>query len=303
MSGYVRQCPVHTNFLLTNLQRTHPSCHAFVAFSPGYDPSFSRKRGRLWKRQQRKEVEEHSELLISILQTGSSPNKGEKSRDCTRTCWVIAHSELRTTTNNMGSTTSTTTVNIRLACEADRATICQLVVSNHLSLSEDCPVEWVEQFQDVTDDYAHLFHADKFATGWYVVAEQVTSATTTTTTGDEVVDGVSAKKSTIIVGVAGMIPKGSSLKTKVWIVTAVSVQKGCRRHGLGEKLLRRVLSDARDDMLGITRLELETLKEIMEPAWRLYEKLGFKREKESIAFRVGPGRPRPMTVLQYSLDL
>ncbi len=47
-------------------------------------------------------------------------------------------------------------ISMRRALQADRAALAQLVVSNHLSLSAECPGEWLEQLRDVPDDFAHL---------------------------------------------------------------------------------------------------------------------------------------------------
>jgi len=180
-------------------------------------------------------------------------------------------------------------VQIRLASLADRADMCQLVVTNHLALSEDCPVEWMEQCREVVDDYCHLFNQDKFALAWYRVAEETSR-----------IDDDQEKQ---ILGVAGLMPSDSLKRNNnTWHVTAVSVRQGNRRGGIGEQLLTALLADARE-VMGIQRLELETLLEIMEPAWRLYEKMGFQRKSERIAFHASRDRPRPMTVLHYTLDL
>ena len=113
-------------------------------------------------------------------------------------------------------------IRIRVASQADRPSMCQLVVGNHLALSQDCPVEWMEQFREILDDYAHLFNADLFAKGFYHVAEEHQQAN-------------SSKR---IVGVAGLIPKRKPKKSKTWIVTAVSVHDDCRRCGVGKQLMQ-----------------------------------------------------------------
>lgn len=66
--------------------------------------------------------------------------------------------------------------------------------------------------------------------------------------------------------------------------------------------MQAIISDARD-IFSLRRLELETLKERMEPAWRLYEKVGFEKSDEVVAYPAEGHRKRSMTVYHYSLDL
>jgi len=199
---------------------------------------------------------------------------------------------------------ATPTIRFRVALEADRAAMCQLVITQHLALSRDCPLEWLEQFRDIVveGEYNYFLSAEHFARGHFRVATVVTAEDTT--------DNAAKER---IVGVAGVIPQSgnSSIKKNknkqsdrtTWIVTAVAVDPRFRRRGVAEKLLRSILWDA-FDLLGLQRLELETLLERMEPAWRLYEKLGFTRVDSRVEFpATGPERPQPLTVLHYAIDL
>ena len=83
----------------------------------------------------------------------------------------------------------------------------------------------------------------------------------------------------------------------VWSLTAVTVAVSHRGKGLGEELVRLAIEDAR--VVGAMRLELVTLLEIMKPAWRLYEKLGFKRFKQQVVRE----QPRRLTVLWYAMEV
>ena len=65
----------------------------------------------------------------------------------------------------------------------------------------------------------------------------------------------------------------------------------------GEQLVRQAILDAKE--VGAKQVTLVTLLERMESAWRLYEKLGFVREREELCYQ----SPRRMTVLYYKLDL
>lgn len=178
---------------------------------------------------------------------------------------------------------------VRLASQSDRSAMCKLVVTNHLALSDDCPVEWTEQLCDIPEDYGHLIDADRFSLGHYRVAEYVDK------------NGVSN-----LAGVVGIVPKGHKKDKKknpsTWVLTALSVNAECRGRGVGEQLLQAIISDARDTF-SLRRLELETLKERMEPAWRLYEKVGFEKSDEVVAYPAEGHRKRSMTVYHYSLDL
>lgn len=178
---------------------------------------------------------------------------------------------------------------VRLASQSDRSAMCKLVVTNHLALSDDCPVEWTEQLCDIPEDYGHLIDADRFSLGHYRVAEYVDK------------NGVSN-----LAGVVGIVPKGHKKDKKknpsTWVLTALSVNAECRGRGVGEQLLQAIISDARD-IFSLRRLELETLKERMEPAWRLYEKVGFEKSDEVVAYPAEGHRKRSMTVYHYSLDL
>ena len=200
--------------------------------------------------------------------------------------------------------TTTPTFRLRVAGEADRAAMCQLVITQHLALSSDCPLEWMEQFRDIVveGEYNYLLSAEQFARGHFRVATVAVEDTT------------SAAAKERIVGVAGIVPQSSGTSSRrnkknkqtdntTWIVTAVTVDPRFRRRGVAEKLLRALLWDA-FDLLGLQRLELETLLERMEPAWRLYEKLGFTRIGSRVEFpATGPERPQPLTVLRYAIDL
>ncbi len=173
-------------------------------------------------------------------------------------------------------------VTVRVATEADRASMAQLVVTNHLALSADAPAEWVLQLLDVPSDFRSLLHAETFASGWFVLA----------LSGDAVV------------GCVGMAPahrhgdaEGELVHGDAWTVTAVSVNPGFRRRGIAGTLLDLVISHARD--VGIKSLRLITLLELMEPAWRLYEARGFVRVQQKVVAT----HPRPMTVLEYELGL
>eukprot|EP00457_Paulinella_chromatophora_P001534 gb/GEZN01001536.1/.p1 GENE.gb/GEZN01001536.1/~~gb/GEZN01001536.1/.p1 ORF type:complete len:933 (-),score=99.74 gb/GEZN01001536.1/:190-2667(-) len=162
---------------------------------------------------------------------------------------------------------------ICLAQSEDRARLAKFVIDNHLALSDDCPQEWHSQFTDVSTDFPHLLDSQLFAQGKYCLAVQ---------------EGK-------LVAAAGITPKKK--KKGLWSLTALSVAKVARRQGLGEHLARLAIHDAR--MSGVSQLELVTLLELMEPAWRLYEKLGFRRVEEEVARQ----SPRRMTVLRYVMDL
>ena len=178
----------------------------------------------------------------------------------------------------------TSKVNKRVASVEDRCAIIQLVVTNHLALSQSEPEEWVSQLLDIPDDFKSLLEESTFASGHFEVA----------------VDESSGR----VVGAAGCVPGGgvpAAADTEgTWTVTAVSVSPEYRRRGLAQELLKRVIDWAVEQRC-ITKLELVTLLELMEPAWRLYEKLGFKRDKEVPA--TDGARPREVTVLYYSREV
>lgn len=153
----------------------------------------------------------------------------------------------------------------------DRPQIAALVIKNHLALSEDDPVEYLQQLSTVQDDYAHLLDDNKFIFGIYFIA----------LFNDDVV------------ACAGITP----MFENEWKLTAVSVKPEYRKQGLGEKLVKLAIEQA--IVLELKTLKLITLKERMEPVWRLYEKLGFKR----IGEKVYSERSRIMTILTYNLDL
>eukprot|EP00639_Heterosigma_akashiwo_P029222 CAMPEP_0194671542 /NCGR_PEP_ID=MMETSP0295-20121207/5879_1 /TAXON_ID=39354 /ORGANISM="Heterosigma akashiwo, Strain CCMP2393" /LENGTH=200 /DNA_ID=CAMNT_0039555015 /DNA_START=41 /DNA_END=640 /DNA_ORIENTATION=+ len=157
---------------------------------------------------------------------------------------------------------------IRAAQPEDRAELSKLVIQNHLALSNDCPEEWHSQFDDVAVDFAHLRDAQQFVQGYYHVAES----------------------NGRLVGAAGVTPKAGG----IWNLTAVTIAHSHRRKGLGKKLVRLAIEDARS--AGAVGLELVTLLELMEPAWQLYEKVGFKKVKEEVVVQ----QPRCMTVLWYA---
>lgn len=162
-------------------------------------------------------------------------------------------------------------VALRRAVAQDRAAVVQFVLKNHLALSDDCPEEWASQVQDLPEDFSHLLSAEAYTSGVYFVAERRGK----------------------LVGSSGITPKGDDR----WGLTAVSVAEDCRGRGLGDWLVRLAMAAAQD--AGAIRLELVTLKEQMGPAWRLYERAGFKRFAEELVRQ----EPRPMTVLCYAKDL
>ena len=77
--------------------------------------------------------------------------------------WVTVRQRERARGARRGRRTGS--VSVRRALPADRAELAQLVVSNHLSLSAECPGEWLEQLRDVPDDFAHLLDAARSACG------------------------------------------------------------------------------------------------------------------------------------------
>ncbi|KAL6078763.1 Amino-acid acetyltransferase [Balamuthia mandrillaris] len=167
-------------------------------------------------------------------------------------------------------------VEIRHAKAEERAAVAALVIQNHLALSEDSAEEWLEQLKDVPSDFAHLMQDSSFAEGRHQVA----------------ID----KHSGAIVGCACIAP---TEEEGVWLLEALSVRPSWRGRGLGKRLLRLAIDEAR--RVGAQRLKLVTLKERMENAWRLYQKQGFKRVSEEVV--AGPPSRPLMTVLRYQLDL
>ena len=159
---------------------------------------------------------------------------------------------------------------LRRATASDWPEIAKMVIENHLALSADCPAEWLNQLRDVPNDFPHLLNEEMFSAGRYHVA---------------VVQGR-------IAGSVGITPVRDE-----WKLTAVSVAPHCRRWGIGEELVTTVLSDAQD--VGAKKLTLVTLRELMEPAWHLYEKLGFQWKKETLVME----SPRPLTVLEYEVSV
>jgi len=171
------------------------------------------------------------------------------------------------------------------AWPGDRAALVQLVVSNHLKLSAGCPEEWMEQLCDVPRDFAHLLDALQFVRGRYNVAKEVGTGR--------------------VVGAAGVTPIETKDECRCefgasnhdWALTAVTVADEWRRQGVAASLVRMALQDARD--AGARCVKAVTLKELMQPAWRLYERLGFQLEATELVAQ----RPRHMTVLSYKLHL
>lgn len=81
-----------------------------------------------------------------------------------------------------------------------------------------------------------------------------------------------------VVGCAGVAPLKGEEKTTCEIQKMYFL-KEARGKGLGEKLLRTLISDAKD--MGFTKSYLETTSNMRE-AHKLYEKVGFKRRKSSL---------------------
>lgn len=162
---------------------------------------------------------------------------------------------------------------LRRAAPQDRAALVQLVVTNHLALSESCPEEWMSQLQDVPQAFSHLLSGETcpFAAGVYFVAERRGR----------------------LVGSAGIMPRGDGN----WDLRAVSVAEDCRGRGLGEWLVRLAVAAAQD--AGAVRLEIITLQEQMGPACRLFERVAFQRVSAGLVRQ----EPRPMTALRYARDL
>jgi ribosomal protein S18 acetylase RimI-like enzyme len=158
----------------------------------------------------------------------------------------------------------------------DRAALAQLVLRNHLELSAACPEEWLAQLRDLPTDFAHLLDAAEFARGRYRVAKDAAGR---------------------IVGAAGITPSTSSDRDGKWVLTAVTVAEDWRRLGIAQHLVRLALQDAQE--AGAKCVAAVTLLELMEGAWRLYERLGFRRDSAQLVTQ----EPRPMTVLSYELHL
>lgn len=171
-------------------------------------------------------------------------------------------------------------IKYRLATGTDHPHLTKLVIQNHLALSDDCPEEWLSQLSDVPSDFPHLLSADAFARGVYYVA--------VTTRDGEIVGSA---------GVTPVVPEKKDDGGCCYGLTAITVKKEWRGGGIGTELANMALSGARKS--GAKKVKLVTLKETMESAWRLYEKLGFRRVGEKVSAEY----PRKMTVLYYEMKL
>ena len=173
------------------------------------------------------------------------------------------------------------TFTLHRAEHGDRAALAQLVIHNHLELSAACPQEWLAQLRDMPTDFAHLLDAAEFSRGRYRVARD--------------------SRTGRIVGAAGITPPTTQTRSlqggSNWMLTAVTVAENWRRLGIAQHLVRLVLQDAKE--AGAECVAATTLLELMEGAWRLYERLGFRRVSAEIVAQ----EPRPMTVLSFELRL
>ena len=92
----------------------------------------------------------------------------------------------------------------------------------------------------------------------------------------------------IPVGFTQLYPKYSSMRAvKNWILNDLYVDKGHRKKGIGEALVKTAITFARNE--GATFVQLETAVDNFT-AQRLYEAIGFQKQEpdtEFVVYRIG----------------
>jgi len=152
-------------------------------------------------------------------------------------------------------------INIRRAVLADRPIICGRQCVLHLESSVRNETELHNQIKDLPTDFPALFSDELFSaeTTRYWVAEAIT--------------GTGSGTGPTIVGSIGLLDQTDEDANPVTHLNSFSVEHSYRGKGLGRRLLHTALLDC--VQRGVTRVQLLTLGDVLEPAVRLYASAGF----------------------------
>jgi len=162
-----------------------------------------------------------------------------------------------------------------LATLSEREEIKQFHVSNHLATSVRNEKEREVQEKDLPNDFPALYSDEEFSKGkvWIARDEQTNEligciSLYVCQEGEEHMGAISG-----FVQVSNRSDDDMALGKKAWI-HMLSVHPERRGKGLGRTLLNVALDEAKSQH--VDRVLLITLPEVMQPAIKLYESVGFE---------------------------
>eukprot|EP01124_Arcella_intermedia_P005511 TRINITY_DN1325_c0_g1_i1.p1 TRINITY_DN1325_c0_g1~~TRINITY_DN1325_c0_g1_i1.p1 ORF type:complete len:183 (-),score=23.48 TRINITY_DN1325_c0_g1_i1:150-668(-) len=147
---------------------------------------------------------------------------------------------------------------VRAAQVSERDAIREFQVKNHLEASVYSEGSRIAQINELPDDFPQLYSDEAFLKGHiFVVTSEADGGYVAT------------------LGLAGFDEKESNKLEIVFL----SVREDFRKRGLGQTLLDQAIQVAKG-IDGCKGLRLLTLKDVLAPACRLYERNGFKITNE-----------------------